>query len=383
MINTEIGLSFVSIFSMANSFNLLFEDCLSLTLRFTSELQFHLGKKKVEQVPSQKPRVSSYSAPIYSDKFDLSEKIRELQTPVPKFHAYALPTPADARSSASRSSTSVSHSSTANVNGSNNNLWHSSPLDIEKPRKFLDDNLTSSTVSKAQIVVKDSDSTKPSLPLPSPLLEGRSPPRFESHNGPDTRKVKRQSFSGPLLGKPSTSKPVLSSSGPIGPSEVPQIVSGLLSRITTAQVPSTLNVPQSVSPPLASSPKISELHELPRPPGSLTSKPATSSTTGHSAPLINRNREVSPTNRSPLLASTAGSRLPPPPLTVSRSFSIPSRSHRAAVMHMSKLLESDIKDKAEGGPSPPLTPISLSSMSSTAVIPELTSNSGQIRGNHY
>lgn len=347
-------------------------------------MQFHLGKKKAEQVPSQKPRVSSYSAPIYSDKFDLSEKARELQTPVPKFHAYALPTPADARSSTSRSNTSVILSSTANVNGSNNNLWHSSPLDIEKPRKFLDDNLTSSTVSKAQVVVKDSDSNKPSLPLPSPLSERISPPRFESHNGHDARNVKRQAFSGPLLGKPSTSKPVFSSSGPIGPSEVPQIVSGLLSRITTAQIPSTLNVPQSVSPPLASSPKISELHELPRPPGSLASKPATSSsTTGHSAPLVNRNREVSPTNRSPLLASSAGSPLPPPPLAVPRSFSIPSRSHRAAVMHMSKLLESDIKDKAEGGPSPPLTPISLSSMSSTAVISELTSNSGQIRGNHY
>lgn len=362
----------LSIFSLKIVCNVLcLNDC----------LQINFGRKKGEQVLSQKPRVSSYSAPIYPDKFDFSEKNREMQTPVPKFHAYVLPTPADAKSSTSRSSTSTIQSGTTSVSGSTNNLWHSSPLDIEKPRKLLDDNTAASTFSKGQSVVKDSDNNKPSVPLPSPLVEGISPPQSDTHNGYDARNVKRQAFSGPLLGKPSTSKPFLSASGPIGQSEVPHIVSGVLSRITTSQTSSTPSVPQSVSHPLASSPRISELHELPRPPDSLAFKPATSSITGHSAPLINRNQEVSPTNRSPLLVSNAGSPLPPPPLTVPRSFSIPSSSHRAAAIHVTKLMESDIKDKAEGVHSPPLTPISLSSMSPTAIASELSSNPGQIRGN--
>lgn len=341
------------------------------------DLEINFRRKKGEQVFSRKPRVSSHSAPIYAEKFDPSEKFKEMQTSVQKFHAYALPTPADARSLSSRTSNYAVHSSTASVSGSANNMWHSSPLDAEKHRKLMEDNLAMRTTSKTQAAIKEGDQNNPSIPLPSPLAEGTSLPQSDTNY--DAKKIKRQAFSGPLLSKPSSSKPLLSSSGPIGPSELPQVVSGLLSKVSTSQPPSTISVPQSVSPPLVSSPKISELHELPRPPGSLAGKPASSSgVIGHSAPLINRTQEVSPTNRSSVPASNAGSPLPPPPpLTVPRSFSIPSSNHRVAVLHVSKLMDShEMKEKA-GVPSPPLTPLSLSNMKSTAVVSELASNPGR------
>ncbi|CDP16722.1 unnamed protein product [Coffea canephora] len=340
------------------------------------DLQINFRRKKGEQGFSRKPRISSFSAPIYAGKFDPSEKFKDMQTSVQKLHAYALPTPADARSLNSRTSSYAVHTSTASVSGSANNVWHSSPLDAEKHRKLMEDNLAMRTASKTQAAIKESDQNSPSIPLPSPSAEGTSLPQSDTNY--DAKKIERQALSGPLLSKPSSSKPLLSSSGPIGPSELPQVVSGLVSRVSTSQPPLAINVPQSVSPPLVSSPKISELHELPRPPGSLASKPASSSgVIGHSAPLINRNREVSPTNRSFVLASNAGSPLPPPPLTVPRSFSIPSSDHRVAVFHVSKLMESpEMKEKA-GVSSPPLTPLSLSNVKSTAVVSELASNPGR------
>ncbi|KAL2529229.1 hydroxyproline-rich glycoprotein family protein [Forsythia ovata] len=137
------------------------------------------------------------------------------------------------------------------------------------------------------------------------------------------------------------------------------------------QQPSSLNVPSSASPPLISSPKISELHELPKPPDSLVPKP--SGVPGYSAPLVSRNRAVSPTNRNPLLASKVASPLPPPPQYFSRSLSIPAGSQSEIPLHGGKLLESsEIKDETGTVCSPPLTPISLSNMPS--------SESGEIRG---
>ncbi|CAI9111622.1 OLC1v1011883C1 [Oldenlandia corymbosa var. corymbosa] len=343
------------------------------------------GKKKGgDQGINRKGRVSSYSAPLYPDKLDPTERIREVQTSsIQKVHAYALPTPADARNSSNpRTTSSTLHSNIASVSGNSaSNLWHSSPLDAEKARRFIDDNLATRSVSKLYSGIKDGDhNNNASIPLPSPLTEGISHPQLDMLNGHDAKKVKRQAFSGPLLSKPSSSKPLISGSGPIGTTELPQAVSGVLLRISTSQPSSTLNASQSVSPPLASSPKISELHELPRPPppgGSGGKLASSSSAMGHSAPLSNRHREVSPTNRSSVLTSNTGSPLPTPPLTVPRSFSIPSSKHRVAA-HVTQLLEShEIKGKAEQLPSPPLTPISMSNLKSATVITELASNLGR------
>ncbi|XP_060193100.1 uncharacterized protein At2g33490-like [Lycium barbarum] len=325
-----------------------------------------------EQVYTRQQHVGSHSAPIFAEKLDISDRIKQAQTSVRNFHTYALPTPADAKSSGSRTSVSLLHSSTTNTSGGSNNPWHSSPLNMDKYSKFADDNLSTDSLAKGQSTAQEIKDHSLSTPLPPPLAEGTSLPQNDLQNGIDARKIRRPSFSGPLASKPSSSKPLLlSASGPIGLAERPLLEPGLASGIPITQPPSTLDVSHSASPPLVSSPKISELHELPRPPGLLASKPSSSTAFGHSAPLVNRNQETSPTNQSPVLASNTGSPLPLPPLTIPRSFSIPSNNQRAMALHVAQLLESpQRKGKGDGMCSPPLTPISISN----------ASNSGQIRG---
>lgn len=333
-------------------------------------LQLDLGRNQ-EQVFTRQPRVVSHSAPIFAEKSDISDRIKQAQTSARKFHTYALPTPADAKSLTSRTSVSLQHSSTMNTSGGSNNPWHSSPLNMDKYSKFSDDNLSTDTLAKGQSTAQEIKDHTFSTPLPPPLAEGTSLPQNDIQNGIDARKMRRLAFSGPLASKPSSSKPLLSASGPIGLAERPLLEPGLASGIPISQPPSTLDVSYSASPPLVSSPKISELHELPRPPGILASKPSSSTAFGHSAPLVNRNQETSPTNQSPVLASNTGSPLPLPPLTIPRSFSIPSNNQRAMALHVAQLLESpQRKGKGDVMCSPPLTPLSLSN----------TSNSGQIRG---
>ncbi|XP_075106684.1 uncharacterized protein At2g33490 [Nicotiana tabacum] len=326
------------------------------------ELDF--GKNQ-EQTFTRQPRAGSHSAPIFAEKLDISDRIKQAQTSVRKFHTYVLPTPADAKSLSTRTSVSL-HSSVTNPSGGTNNPWHSSPLNMDNYSKFAEGNLSTDTLAKAQPTANNL-----SAPLPPPLAEGTSFPQYDVQNGLDARKIRRLAFSGPLSSKPSSGKPLLSASGPIGLAERPLLEPGLASGVPITQPPSTLDVSYSASPPLVSSPKISELHELPQPPGLLASKPSSSTAVGHSAPLVNRNREMSPTNQSPVLASNTGSPLPLPPLTIPRSFSIPSNNQRAMALHVAQLLESpQRKGKGDVMCSPPLTPISLSN----------ASNSGQIRG---
>ena len=65
-------------------------------------MQVNLGKSHGEILEFyRETKVGSYSAPIVLEKkIDLAEKNRQMQ-PLPsrKFHAYALPTPDDAKSS--------------------------------------------------------------------------------------------------------------------------------------------------------------------------------------------------------------------------------------------------------------------------------------------
>lgn len=318
---------------------------------------------------NQQRRAGSYSAPIYPEKFDPSERIRDMRTAVPKLNTHVLPTPADAKSSMA----STSLSSNIIPTGSSKNLWHSSPLDVGKQKKFVDDHLLSTRgSSKSLTVSEESSSNKHLLPLPRPLTEGATVQQFEAQSGFETKKIKRQAFSGPLTSKSSSSKQLLHTSGPISSSEQPQPVSGVLPHASGPQAPPALSVPHNVSPPPVSSPKISELHELPRPPDSFNSKAIRSAITlGHSAPLINRNQEISPTKRNPLRQSKEGSPLPLPHLTVSRSFSISSSSHREMTSHSEKLSEPSQPGKNTEVISPPLTPITLSNMKSPI--------SGQIR----
>ncbi|CAA2982821.1 Hypothetical predicted protein [Olea europaea subsp. europaea] len=315
-------------------------------------------KRQGELITSRQSRAGSHSAPIFEEKLDRSERIGETLTSVQKHSTHILPTPSDAKSSSSGSGNSTILSSNTSFDGRPKIPWHTSPLDTEKHMKFTDDNMFAHNSPKAQIAVKENNSLF--VPLPPPSIEGVALPQCDTHTGFDTQKIKRHAFSGPLASKQSSNKHLLSTSGPMGNNELPQQTSGLLSRVPSRHQPSSLIVPSSASPPLISSPKISELHELPKPPGSFVHKPG--GVPGFSAPLVSRNRAVSPTNRNTLLASKVASPLPPPPLNFSRSLSIPASSQREIPLHAGKL--SEIKDETETVHSPPLTPISLSNMAS-------------------
>lgn len=316
------------------------------------------------RVSNREPRVGSHSAPIFAEKkVDPAEKLGNIQ---PSFtrkpNAYVLPTPDVAKvSSSSRTSSSGPQS---RPSGRTPNLWHSSPLENKKHEKDSGDAyLLVPMTLKPQSVLRESNSNNTSTPLPPPLTEGVSVLQLDTFNASDSKKTKRQAFSGPLLSKPGSTKPLLSASGPIVSTELPQLVSGMFSRLPIPQPSSSPKVSPSASPPLVSSPKISELHELPRPPGKLAAKSAKSpGILGHSAPLAFRNQDLSGMNKIPFEASSGASPLPTPPIMmVSRSFSIPSSSQRTMAIHVTKLLDSpQVPGKAEEVASPPLTPISLS-----------------------
>ncbi|XP_010436050.1 PREDICTED: uncharacterized protein At2g33490-like isoform X1 [Camelina sativa] len=143
---------------------------------------------------------------------------------------------------------------------------------------------------------------------------------------------------------------------------------------------SSPKISPSASPPLASSPRINELHELPRPPGQFAPPRRSKSPglVGHSAPLAAWNQE-----RSNVVVSTniVASPLPVPPLVVARSFSIPCRNQRA-IMVQQPLPERN-QHRVASPPPLPLTPASLMNLRSLSrsQVGEVGHQSGLIRGN--
>ncbi|RYR04853.1 hypothetical protein Ahy_B06g084649 isoform B [Arachis hypogaea] len=324
------------------------------------------------KVPGRDPRVSSYSAPILAEKkvkFDPAEKVRQmLASPTTKSSAYVLPTPLNIKESKGSSVPRPSAS------GLPHNLWHSSPLDEKKNEKdFVDGKLSEPTIPRPHTVLKESNSDTTSTQLPRPLSDGLSPPQVDIFSASDAgKKTKRLAFSGPLTNKPSSGKPVLSAIS-TGSTEPPPI-SVVLTRLPVPQ-PSSPKVSPSASPPLVSSPRISELHELPRPPGNPSTKQVKSSRTGHSAPLVFRNPEHPVINRLPTAVSSAASPLPTPPIIVSRSFSIPSSSQRAMALNVSKFLDNPQVSEQAAESASPLTPASQ-----RARISDLATHSSEIQG---
>lgn len=284
------------------------------------------------------PRVSSYSAPIFAEKkFDPAEKVRQLlssSAAVAKPNAYVLPTPVEIKETKTSSVPRLSAS------GSSHDLWHSSPLDEKKNVKdFVDGKLSEPAIARAHSVLKESNSDTTSAQLPRPSVD----------------KIKRHAFSGPLSVKP---------------------VSGGFPRLPPQ--PSSPKASPGASPPPVSSPRISELHELPRPPGNQTSKATKSSRVGHSAPLGLRNPEHPAANKYTPAISSSASPLPTPPIIVSRSFSIPSSSQRAVVLNVTNkyLHTHQMPEKVEEAASHSLTP--LSQRAST--LSDLASHSSEIKG---
>ncbi|XP_043706592.1 uncharacterized protein At2g33490-like isoform X1 [Telopea speciosissima] len=331
---------------------------------------------------SREPRVGSQSAPIFAEKkFDVAERIRQMRpSSTRKFHTYVLPTPVDAKTSViARSSNATPHTRQTSLGGHTHNLWHSSPLEPKKHEKdSRDDTFSGTSVVKAHSVLKESNNNSASIKLPPPLAEGFLLPQCDRRIDSDTKKVKRQAFSGPLTSRTWSTKPGLSASGSISQTEHPQSVTGMVSRVPTSQPSLSPKVSPSASPPLISPPRISELHELPRPPISSAMKSTRpASLVGHSAPLVARSQEHSTTNRTPTLTSNSASPLPMPPLTVSRSFSIPSSSQRA--MPLARLLEAQSPEKAEEVASPPLTPILLTNAQPSSTASEVVNQAGQMK----
>ncbi|QCE12998.1 hypothetical protein DEO72_LG10g4249 [Vigna unguiculata] len=299
-------------------------------------------------------RTGSQSAPLFADsKPDAIEKMRQMRPSLSrKFSSYVLPTPVDAKSSISSSSNNPKPSKVqANLSEPTKNLWHSSPLDQKKHEKDSGDEFSGSIVRSAQSVHKESNSNTASTRLPRPLADN-----FLSSNrdyiSAHSKKIKRYAFSGPLTSDPGPTRPVLVESvqlfsGPLLPSPIPQPRS------------SSPKLSPTASPTLVSSPKISELHELPRPPTSFPSNSRFLGLVGHSGPLLSRGQKVSSANN--LAASSAASPLPMPPPAMTRSFSIPSSGARVAALHVPRTLDSSHGSSISETNASPLIPLALSS----------------------
>ncbi|CAN7016986.1 unnamed protein product [Brassica oleracea var. botrytis] len=241
--------------------------------------------------------------------------VKQTRQMTPSANAYVLPTPVDSKSF-TKPVTKTNHSA---------HLWHSSPLEPIKPvHKDVESNLYSR------------------LPRPSETPQQEAAPRH--------------AFSGPI--KPSSTRlPV--------PAQTHQS--------------SPPRMSPTASPPLASSPRINELHELPRPPGQLAPPPRRSISpglTGHSAPITTWNQERS---SAVVSANIVASPLPVPPLVVPRSYSIPSRDQRGGMGQQQHLPETN-QNRVVSPPPLPLTPASLMNLRSLSRsrVGEVA-HSGQIR----
>ncbi|XWS68793.1 hypothetical protein CRYUN_Cryun04dG0122700 [Craigia yunnanensis] len=297
-------------------------------------------------------RNSSQSAPLFAEnKFDPSKKIQPLLAR--KFSSYVLPTPVATKGSTGLGN-SAPQSFKTSLNEHSNNLWHSSPLEHKKyERIWGDEKISGSATIYAQSVLRETNNTASSTRLTPPLADRVLFSRVSPIAVSDSKKIKQQAFSGPMTSKPWPTKPVSV--------EQPQLFSGPILRNPIPQPPSTSpKVSTSTSPTFVSSPKISELHELPRPPAGSASKSSRPlSLVGYSGPLMSRGPVLSATNKP--VVPRAASPLPQPPEVVTRSFSIPSSAHRVMSLPVSKPLETAIiSGMSQDVASPPLTPLSLS-----------------------
>ncbi|XP_040938938.1 uncharacterized protein At2g33490 isoform X2 [Gossypium hirsutum] len=238
-------------------------------------------------------RTSSQSAPLLSEnKSDPYEKIQPLSAR--KFSSYVLPTPVATESSIGLGNLAP-QSSKASLNEQSNNSWHSSPFEHKKHEMILgDEKFCGSAIINAQSFLRESN---------SPASSTRLPPRV-SPTAAYSKKIKRQSFSGPLTSKPWPTKTVSV--------EQPQLFSGSILRNPMPQRSASPKASPSASPTFISSPKISELHELPRPPASPAAKSSRPlGFVGYSGPLMPTGHGLSATNQ--LVMSRAASPLPQPP----------------------------------------------------------------------
>lgn len=278
---------------------------------------------------SKGARHSSQSAPIFPErKIDQSEKLEFHPSSTRKFHTYVLPTPIDCKNSNSVFTRSVPVPRRLSMSGLPTQSWHSSSLvpdDSKDTRGFVHTQLLNS-----KSVLKDRNSNSETR-IPPPLTDGLSIPRFD-------KKIKRQAFSGPLANKGQSGK------------HFPPMIQDFAPKISAAPIHTPItshSLKISTTTPLMQTPKISELHELPRPPLSSIGQTRPPSLVGHSAPLISRGPRHSVSAKIPSGSSQTASPLPMPPATMSRSFSIPSRVQRSTSLKVGKSSEAHNSDMAE------------------------------------
>ncbi|KAL2547239.1 Uncharacterized protein Fot_16472 [Forsythia ovata] len=324
-------------------------------------IKFGASKENLERTTGQnsfalrkEAMMISQSAPLFREKkLDPAGRLSQmLPSPSRRFTSYVLPTPVEAKSLGSgKADAEVSQHKQVS-----HNMWHSSPLDQNKYEKQVANEKSSGPIIlDAQQVLKESNNNTKSIRLPPSLTDGISSKQFDPNVAFDTRKVKRQAFSGPITGKPWPKNPNLSVSGHLISSEYPLPFSGSILRTPLPQPMSMPKLSSHVSPTFLSSPIISELHELPRPPAHLASK-RLSNHIAHSGPLVSKGRELPAANITAMSAAT--STLPMPPQTISRSYSIPSGGRKESALHIPLEASQNLK-MTEGISTPPLTPISL------------------------
>lgn len=297
---------------------------------------------------------SSKSAPLLIGKdSDPAERYMPTrQSSTRKFSTYVLPTPDETKSQVPLRSDAQTPKGRISVSGGTISSWHSSPLEHKRSDKILGNENSSPVFSKTQSVLKDSNNNTRPIRSPPHLAEGLLS-HLDRHG--DAKKVRRQAFSGPLMGKSWSSRSNTSASGPIASTGNALLFSGSLMRTPLPKPSSSPVLSSGVSPTFTSSPKISELHELPRPPAHIKLKGTTN--ISHSSPLLPKGQELSGTNK---LTLSNASTLPKPPQTFNRSYSIPSRGQRETEPHDPKNLESPNFKMTEDIASPPIKPISLS-----------------------
>lgn len=320
-------------------------------------------------------RASSQSAPLFVEsKDDPAGKLMQTRSSLTRrFNTYVLPTPVDTKSSNATVSSSMEPNATKTslgLGGVTHNLWHSLPLTPKKYEQTLgDEKISRSGGINTLSVLRESNNNAASAQFPPPLADGLLYSQVDPLAASDSKKIKRQSFSGPLSNqwsnKPVSLEPPLLYSGPILRSPMPQMISSSLKLSSSPKLLSSPKVSPSASPTFLSSPKISELHELPRPPASSVYKSSrVLGLMGHSGPLLSRSKVISATSKS--VVSNSASPLPKPPQAITRSFSIPSSSHKVTAITVTKPVDSCRNSEiAEDVASPPLTPISLSNQSSS------------------
>jgi hypothetical protein len=238
-----------------------------------------------------------------------------------KLNTYVLPTPSDVRATPQITSGNPNSGSLLESKGA----LHSSPLQPSADMGYVRDNKLPSParLSMTQSVLKESNTNTAETRKVVPLSDLALPGYYDSKT-PD-KKVKRGSFSGPIASRERSTENI-------------DVVS-VPHRHSSSHRPAIhVRVSPNTSPPPISSPKIKELHELPRPPVNSTKNTIFSSLVAHSAPLVPNSSPLASkvqdqfrSRQTPPCAPQTASPLPtPPPGSIARSFSIPSRALRTS-----------------------------------------------------